>query len=244
MDSKVKVAIAFIFGAGAGAGATYAFMRKRCLDEVNEAREYYKQCLNNIGEQIEEQEQEIFNEINPNHEDYIEEAKQFNVMEKPDLSELAGQYSSLSDHYKNASTQADGDYVDYSSMNGVPEDEMPQEQMLDDGPIDDIYIIAPEEYGENEDYDQISMTWFEDKILIDDMTKEIIEDPEEFFPFEFLGAFGQYEDDSVHIRNEKLKADFEVLKDNRKWIEMNKKKRGDTKPKKELPPHDMSGEED
>ena len=76
------------------------------------------------------------------------------------------------------------------------------------------YVIPPEQFGDNEDYDQISLTYYADQVLADE-NDEMIEDVEETIGFESLTHFGEYEDDSVFVRNDDKKCDYEVLMDQR-----------------------------
>lgn len=73
------------------------------------------------------------------------------------------------------------------------------------------YLIPPEKMGENEDYDTISYTYFKEDGIVADDCLDIVENIEETIGFESLSKFGEYEDDAVHIRNDILKCDYEVL---------------------------------
>lgn len=73
------------------------------------------------------------------------------------------------------------------------------------------YLIPPEKMGENEDYDAISYTYFKEDGIVADDCLDIVENIEETIGFESLSKFGEYEDDAVHIRNDILKCDYEVL---------------------------------
>lgn len=75
-----------------------------------------------------------------------------------------------------------------------------------------IYIIPPEEFGQKDGYDAISLNYFADGVLTDDWN-EPIEDVEGTVGEESLTHFGEYEDDSVFVRNDILQADYEILKD-------------------------------
>lgn len=81
------------------------------------------------------------------------------------------------------------------------------------------HIITPEEFGENEEYDTISLTLYSDGILADDADKPI-DDVDEVIGKESLEHFGEYEDDSIFVRNDKLKCDYEVLIDERKYAQI------------------------
>ena len=83
------------------------------------------------------------------------------------------------------------------------------------------YIIRPEEFGEMDDYETISLTHYSDGVLTDD-ENEIIADDEidEVVGSDYAEHFGEYEDDSVHVRNDRLKCDYEILLDPRKYPEV------------------------
>lgn len=78
------------------------------------------------------------------------------------------------------------------------------------------YIISPEEFGESGNYTQISLTYYSDGVLADD-EDEIIEDIDDTVGEDFANHFGDYEDDSVFVRNDRLRCDYEILKDNRSY---------------------------
>lgn len=84
-------------------------------------------------------------------------------------------------------------------------------------------VIPPEEFGENEDYTQISLTYYIDKILADE-NDDIVDDVEETVGFDSLNHFGEYENDSVHVRNDRLKCYYEILLDQRSYSEVLKTK--------------------
>lgn len=73
-------------------------------------------------------------------------------------------------------------------------------------------VIAPEESWE-QDYPVISLTYYEeDGVLVDEHNK-IIGNTGELVGEDFADHFGEYEDDSVFIRNRKNKVYYEILKD-------------------------------
>lgn len=85
------------------------------------------------------------------------------------------------------------------------------------------YIIAPEEFGEYEDYEKISLTYYGDGILADD-NNEMVDDVDEVVGIDFFSHFGEYEDDSVFVRNDIKKSDYEILLDHRKYSDVIKDK--------------------
>ena len=83
------------------------------------------------------------------------------------------------------------------------------------------YVISPDEFGELYDYENISLTYYADKVLADD-NDELVEDVDDVVGFESLSHFGEYEPDSVFVRNDRLKADYEILMDHRNYRDVRK----------------------
>ena len=80
------------------------------------------------------------------------------------------------------------------------------------------YVIKPEEYGES-GYDTLEFTYYADDILADELD-DPVENIDEVVGADFADHFGDYEDDSVHIRNDELKCDYEILKDYRSYYDV------------------------
>ena len=84
------------------------------------------------------------------------------------------------------------------------------------------YVISPDDFGELDGYRQISLTYYADGVLEDEdlniLTKD---DIDELIGERALFTFGEYEDDSVFVRNEQLQVDFEILKDYRSYSNIN-----------------------
>ena len=77
---------------------------------------------------------------------------------------------------------------------------------------DKPYVIEPEIFGEDPDYETISLNYYADGVLTDE--NNCIIDPgeiESLIGEESLDHFGEYEDDSVFVRNEERKTDYEIL---------------------------------
>ena len=92
-------------------------------------------------------------------------------------------------------------------------------QDVKEGGTDDMekpYVISPDEYGKIDNYDLYSYTYYADKVLADEYN-EPIEDVDSIIGLESLKHFGEYGDDSVYVRNDELKADYEILLDDEKY---------------------------
>ena len=80
---------------------------------------------------------------------------------------------------------------------------------------------GPDEFGEFEDYTKVSLTYFADGVLADECG-EIVDDVEEIIG-DGLDHFGEYEDDSVFVRSDAKRCDYEILKDLRDFSDFKKK---------------------
>ena len=93
------------------------------------------------------------------------------------------------------------------------------------------YIITPEEfYWDEDEYITISLMCYADGVLADD-NDNVIEIPEALIGNkDFLTHFGEYEEDSVYVRNPEMKTQFEILRSERNYygdIDLRKKERED-----------------
>ena len=70
-------------------------------------------------------------------------------------------------------------------------------------------------------YEKISLTYYADQVLTDENNEEV-DDVEEIVGEESLTHFGEYEDDSVFVRNDRLKCDYEILLDQRNYSDVTK----------------------
>ena len=85
------------------------------------------------------------------------------------------------------------------------------------------FVIPPEEFGEVEEYGRVSLTYYEDGVLTDDGDSPL-EEIEQTVGADFMTHFGEYEDDSVFIRNPVRKCDYEILLDRRRYKDILKTK--------------------
>jgi hypothetical protein len=81
------------------------------------------------------------------------------------------------------------------------------------GVNDKPYIIPESEFGSNEDYDTITLYYYIYHDVLTDENDEPIANVENVVGLEFASYLDEGEDNSVFVRNERLKCDFEILKD-------------------------------
>lgn len=79
---------------------------------------------------------------------------------------------------------------------------------------DEPYLIPPEEFDEIEGYTTVTLTYYNDGVLANMWDSPLDEDEiEELVGSDFMEHFGVYEDDTVYIRNDALKTDYEIQRD-------------------------------
>lgn len=88
-----------------------------------------------------------------------------------------------------------------------------------EGGQDRPYVVTPEEFGNADEYDIISLNYYADGIVSDDWGNKT-EDLEATIGEDFASHYGEYEEDAVYIRNDRLKVEYEVLKSLSKYSEM------------------------
>ena len=107
-------------------------------------------------------------------------------------------------------------YVDYQKNDTESLDE-------EDDDTYDIYVISPDEYGDKvgteewTDWELEGLVYFQDGVLCDERDNPI-QEVELTVGRDWVTKFGYYGDeDVVHVRNEGLKTDYEIVKDYRNY---------------------------
>lgn len=152
-------------------------------------------------------------EINSVKEAYIKKTKnlQKDVITEDENKEKVDKAKNKTDISEYAVKLKESGYTNYSEIS------------QEDNDVEVPYVIAPEDYGENDEYETISLTYYSDGVLTDE-DDEVITNPGELVGRDFASHFGDYEDDSVFIRNDNRKIDFEILMDYRTYQDVLKAK--------------------
>ena len=73
------------------------------------------------------------------------------------------------------------------------------------------YDISADEFGENDDYDCVSLDYYSDGVLTDS-TGDVIDDIDAVVGHDFAQYFDKYKEDAIYIRNDRLRCDYEILR--------------------------------
>jgi len=94
-------------------------------------------------------------------------------------------------------------YTDYSAAASVPPS-LP-------------VVISPEEYEENDEFVKIELIYFANDVLTDEVN-EVVDNADEIIG-DALEHFGEYEDDSVYVRNDSRHCCYAIRKDLRYYAD-------------------------
>lgn len=211
---------AFIFVAGAAIGsvATWKVVKTKyeqiSQEEINSVKEEYgrltklmrmeidacRRATNaHIADEVEDEAAEESEE-----DDYPDDDdREFTDKEREQVEyyKLVSKYHSVDDD-ENDENNEEGD--------GSGDDEVP----FINGP----YVISPDEFSSSPPgYSAQPLDYFTDGILADGWGVKL--DIEDTIGEEALEHFGEYADDLVYVRNERLEVDYEVTKDPRPYYE-------------------------
>lgn len=189
MSNTLSKIVIFAAGAAIGSAVTWHLLKTKYEQLAQEEIDSVLETFSNREEPVEKESAD--DEEEPR-------IKPVAPNEKPDIREYA------------AMLQRSG-YVNYSD--GPVFEEMEVDDVVEP------YVISPDEFGEIEGYEGISLTYYADGYLTDDMD-ELVEDVEGTVGYKSLDHIGDYEDDAVHVRNDRLKADYEILFDMRKFADI------------------------
>lgn len=199
-----------IFGLGAAVGSLLTWKllevkyKKLADEEIKSVVEHYKEkeeLEKNIGKTVVLQDKKEFDKVVGDSEPFVKVEK---PMTETDYNKLTNK---LGYDY-----EKDDDEIITEDEDGSIWVEAKRERVAP-------YVISPEEFGESDSYETKSWTLYSDGIITDE-AGEIVDDPEIIIG-DALKHFGDYEDDSVHVRNENTECDYEIIKYEKAFSEIN-----------------------
>lgn len=190
MNNALKNLFIFAVGAAAGAVATWKLLNDKYDKLYHEEVEAYKEYHKEKSDKA-TTEPKPEPEPEVKKEEHIHKVDQDPIMNKlRDTIERAG-------------------YTDYSTTKVKNESEE-----KDIRP----YVIRPEELGDQIGYDVIELTYYADGVVAEE--DDVMDDVDEVIGIDSLGHFGQFEEDAVCVRNDRLKCDYQILLDERKYSDV------------------------
>lgn len=132
------------------------------------------------------------------------------------------EYDNLTKNYTSYSknkTEESIEDVEYEEVCENDEDGVELDEIERASDYDRPYIIEPQEFGALDGYSLITLYHYSDNVLADDCD-ELVEDIDDVVGEDYASHFGEYEDDCVYVRNDRLKADYEICRDLRKYSDV------------------------
>ena len=195
MKSKLFNVFVFAVGAAVGSAVTWKILKTKYDQIIQEEIDSVKEVFGEMMREPQEQDDE-----EPTDDDV--DPGQINWDDLEDLDE------------EDDDEPVEEDLNDYQRLvNTYTEQKGGAEEM---GTIP--YVISPYDYGELDDYEQVELTYYLDNIL-EDEDGHIVTNADELIGPKALNTFGEYEDDSVFVRNDMLRTDYQILKDPRTYDE-------------------------
>lgn len=198
MNNKIASIFVFALGAALGSLATWKYAKTKyeriAQEEIDSVKEVFRKQASTTEQRVEDKCEE---------ETEIEEE---DPEDEPENTEYRD-YRSITSRY--ISTTEENEVKNEQKGGGRTMTEKP-------------YVISPDDFGELDGYETSSLTYYADGVLEDDYYVVIEEDAvDDMVGIESLEHFGDNVEDTVFVRNDKLRTDFEIQRDLRKYSEIN-----------------------
>ena len=202
MNKTVIGIISFAAGAAIGSVATFMSIKNKyeqiAKEEIEEVREVYMNAIRKTKD------------VDDEHEESAP------INKAPKVAELKS--------YKDVMNESG--YINYGNITEAEVEEMVKEktkEIVEE--CNDIlkktedkvnknkpYVIHPDDFGD--DYNTITLVYYKDDVVTTYDTGEVLTDKEidDLIGEESLSHFGEYEEDSVIVRNDARKIDYEILR--------------------------------
>ena len=220
MNSEIVKGILLFLAGGAVGGGTAAFVFKKKIDDLEES---YEDRLNEEIEEVRAGIEESYQERmeRTNYELYEENDGEDSEVDTEKLAEIS---KKIVDSANKAREKPDlmtykdhihkEKYVSYSGKKDNSPDKNPTFDEDSIEPLeamrDDIEIIAPDEFGEIRDYEQVNLYLLRDEVLVDDEGRPVENVLATVGP-DALENIGVYESDSVYVRNHAQETDYAIF---------------------------------
>lgn len=197
MNNVIKGVAIFSLGVGTGYLVAYKVLKtkyeKIAQEEINSVKETFKMKNNQKTEEKIVKTEKVTKDISTERK---EEPKDEELEESDDDEDDSEDYD-----------EDDFDYNKYETLANKY-----RHRVDPNGEYTSPYVIPPSEFGtlDDEGYEIISLMYYADGVLADD-NDEVITDVEDTVTYEAFNHFGEYEEDCVYVRNDRLKVDYEIL---------------------------------
>ena len=212
MNSTLKGVLIFVLGAAAGSLATWKLIEKKYKDIAQEEIDSVKDTFSKMKKNEYPDKLEDY----PDFEEFDGSDDSYDSDDEEPKSEQKIDRNNKPDIVEYAKILSETGYTNYAERQDKKE-KKGVEPVEDERP----YVISPDEFGEKDGYENVTLTYYADGVLTD-YFDNVISNVDEVVGFDSLDHFGEYEDDVVFVRNEKMETDYEILRDLRDFNESDK----------------------
>lgn len=212
MNSTLKGVLIFVLGAAAGSLATWKLIEKKYKDIAQEEIDSVKDTFSKMKKNEYPDKLEDY----PDFEEFDDSYDSDDSDDEEPKSEQKIDRNNKPDIVEYAKILSETGYTNYAERQDKKE-KKGVEPVEDERP----YVISPDEFGEKDGYENVTLTYYADGVLTD-YFDNVISNVDEVVGFDSLDHFGEYEDDVVFVRNEKMETDYEILRDLRDFNESDK----------------------
>lgn len=212
MNSTLKGVLIFVLGAAAGSLATWKLIEKKYKDIAQEEIDSVKDTFSKMKKNEYPDKLEDY----PDFEEFDDSDDSYDSDDEEHKSEQKIDRNNKPDIVEYAKILSETGYTNYAERQDKKE-KKGVEPVEDERP----YVISPDEFGEKDGYENVTLTYYADGVLTD-YFDNVISNIDEVVGLDSLDHFGEYEDDAVFVRNEKMETDYEILRDLRDFNESDK----------------------
>lgn len=199
MNKKLLNILVFTVGAAVGSAVTWRLVKNKyeqiANEEIASVKEEYADLLGRMKKKLQE-DRNCENSTDAENDIYTDDYDQ-------------AEYDELASIYRSSDEDDEEDSEEGGKWD-LDEDEVPY--------MNAPYVITPDDFSSSPPgYNAQPLTYFADGILADDWGVAL--DLDETIGEDSIEHFGEYVDDVVYVRDERLEIDYEVTKDPRTYKE-------------------------
>ena len=203
MNKKLLNILVFTVGAAIGSAVTWKLVKNKyeqiANEEIVSVKEEYADLLGRMKTKLQE-DRNCENSTDAENDIYTDDYDQ-------------AEYDELASIYRSSDEDEEEDDEEDSEEGGkwdLDEDEVPY--------MNAPYVITPDDFSSSPPgYNAQPLNYFADGVLADDWG--VVLDLDETIGEDSVEHFGEYVDDVVYVRDERLEIDYEVTRDPRTYKE-------------------------
>lgn len=212
MNSTLKGVLIFVLGAAAGSLATWKLIEKKYKDIAQEEIDSVKDTFSKMKKNEYPDKLEDY----PDFEEFDDSDDSYDSDDEEPKSEQKIDRNNKPDIVEYAKILSETGYTNYADRQDKKE-----KKGVEPVEYERPYVISPDEFGEKDGYENVTLTYYADGVLTD-YFDNVISNVDEVVGFDSLDHFGEYDEDAVFVRNEKMETDYEILRDLRDFNESDK----------------------